>query len=105
MAASGQPAPNSSADRPGAGQSPGETAPERMPEPASEHAEDRHEPAEDRAPARRRRGHRRVSAPGTAAAAAPGLDLKAAEDEPASWGDRAEDRDSWLKEQRPPHWG
>lgn len=28
----------------------------------------------------------------------------AAEDDPRSWGDSVEDRDSWLREQRPPHW-
>ncbi|MCG2621736.1 DUF4011 domain-containing protein [Arthrobacter sp. I2-34] len=29
----------------------------------------------------------------------------AAEDDPQSWGDSRENRDAWLKEQRPPHWG
>jgi hypothetical protein len=30
----------------------------------------------------------------------------ASEDEPRSWGDDGGyDHDSWLKEQRPPHWG
>lgn len=31
--------------------------------------------------------------------------VKAAEDDPRVWGDAPEDRDSWLLEQRPPHWG
>jgi hypothetical protein len=32
---------------------------------------------------------------------------RAAEDDPRSWGDREPDdeRDQWLREQRPPHWG
>lgn len=33
------------------------------------------------------------------------LPTKAAEDDARSWGDRDEDHDAWLKEQRPPHWG
>lgn len=35
------------------------------------------------------------------------LPNKAAEDDPRRWGDRAadSDHDSWLKEQKPPHWG
>ncbi|NUS37324.1 MAG: AAA family ATPase, partial [Pseudarthrobacter sp.] len=38
---------------------------------------------------------------------APGgiLPTKAAEDDARSWGDRDEDHDAWLKEQKPPHWG
>ncbi len=28
-----------------------------------------------------------------------------ATDSPQAWGDKEEDRDSWLREQRPPHWG
>lgn len=28
----------------------------------------------------------------------------AAEDDPRAWGDSIEDRDKWLREQRPPHW-
>jgi hypothetical protein len=35
----------------------------------------------------------------------PTLPTKAAEDDPQAWGDRDEDRDAWLREQRPPHWG
>jgi hypothetical protein len=31
--------------------------------------------------------------------------VRAAEDDPRSWGEAEEDRDSWLREQRPPHWG
>lgn len=32
---------------------------------------------------------------------------KAAEDDPRAWGDAESDadRDAWLREQRPPHWG
>jgi hypothetical protein len=32
---------------------------------------------------------------------------RAAEDDPRSWGDREsnDERDQWLREQRPPHWG
>ena len=32
---------------------------------------------------------------------------KAAEDDPRAWGDSDSegDRDAWLREQRPPHWG
>ncbi|EMY35456.1 hypothetical protein D477_004047 [Arthrobacter crystallopoietes BAB-32] len=33
------------------------------------------------------------------------IPTKAAEDEPRSWGEQDADRDAWLKEQRPPHWG
>ncbi|GLB67059.1 DUF4011 domain-containing protein [Arthrobacter mangrovi] len=33
------------------------------------------------------------------------IPAKAAEDDPRSWGEREQDRDAWLKEQRPPHWG
>jgi hypothetical protein len=34
------------------------------------------------------------------------LPNKAAEDDPRNWGDGAEDdHDSWLKENKPPHWG
>lgn len=38
---------------------------------------------------------------------APLIPQRAAEDDPRSWGDREsdQDRDQWLKEQRPPHWG
>ena len=54
---------------------------------------------------RRRRGHRRVSTGGAAASPGAAFNLKAAEDEPAAWGDKGEDRESWLKAQRPPHWG
>ena len=32
------------------------------------------------------------------------LKAKAADDDPRVWGDGPEDRDSWLLEQRPPHW-
>ncbi|MBG6216469.1 hypothetical protein IWX75_000913 [Arthrobacter sp. CAN_A6] len=32
------------------------------------------------------------------------LPALAAEDDARQWGDRTEDRDSWLREQRPPHW-
>ncbi|MGG5173496.1 AAA family ATPase [Pseudarthrobacter sp. J1763] len=47
-------------------------------------------------------------ATGTVAAEPEGiLPTKAAEDDPRAWGDREgnQDHDSWLKEQRPPHWG
>ncbi len=33
------------------------------------------------------------------------LPSSGAADSPQAWGDREEDRDSWLLEQRPPHWG
>ncbi|MEE1620455.1 DUF4011 domain-containing protein [Zafaria sp. J156] len=33
------------------------------------------------------------------------LPRRAAEDDPRAWGDSSEDRDRWLLEQRPPHWG
>lgn len=33
------------------------------------------------------------------------LPNKAAEDDAQRWGDRGEDHDAWLKEQKPPHWG
>lgn len=33
------------------------------------------------------------------------LPSKAAEDDARSWGDREDDHDTWLKEQKPPHWG
>jgi len=35
------------------------------------------------------------------------LPNKAAEDDPRRWGDRPDsyDHDSWLQEQKPPHWG
>lgn len=37
----------------------------------------------------------------------PALPRRAAEDDPRAWGDRESERDreQWLKEQRPPHWG
>lgn len=54
---------------------------------------------------RRRRGHRRVSTGSSGASPGAAFNLKAAEDEPAAWGDKGEDRESWLKAQRPPHWG
>lgn len=56
-----------------------------------------------------------VNSPGSDASAAatngvvPGgvLPNKAAEDDPRRWGDQPEgyDHDSWLEEQKPPHWG
>ena len=33
------------------------------------------------------------------------LPKTAAEDDPRAWGDRDDDHDAWLKEQKPPHWG
>ena len=49
----------------------------------------------------RRRGNRRAGSAG-----ATGLvPVKAKEDDPRVWGDSPEDRDFWLLEQRPPHWG
>lgn len=42
---------------------------------------------------------------GSGAAAEPAvLRARAADDDPRVWGDSPEDRDSWLLEQRPPHW-
>ncbi|MDQ6741029.1 MAG: hypothetical protein M3021_11915, partial [Actinomycetota bacterium] len=41
-----------------------------------------------------------------AAAAEPLLPTVAAQDDPRTWGDNADEgHDDWLKEQRPPHWG
>ena len=58
-----------------------------------------------------RKPHRRASGgtvPRPAAAqkeeVPPALKAKAEEDDPRAWGDEPEDRDSWLLEQRPPHW-
>jgi hypothetical protein len=50
------------------------------------------------------------AAPSPAARATAGgaeeiLPSKAAEDDARSWGDREDDHDTWLKEQKPPHWG
>ncbi|MCC3272785.1 hypothetical protein MUK71_12335 [Arthrobacter zhangbolii] len=53
------------------------------------------------APPVRKRGNRRAGSPGPAGL----LPGKAKEDDPRVWGDSPEDRDSWLLEQRPPHWG
>jgi hypothetical protein len=33
------------------------------------------------------------------------LPRTASEDDPRAWGDREDDHDAWLKEQKPPHWG
>ena len=52
----------------------------------------------------RRRGNRRAVSPGTGGPAGL-LPVTAKEDDPRAWGDRAEDSESWLREQRPPHWG
>jgi hypothetical protein len=43
----------------------------------------------------------------SSAVAAGVLPNKAAEDDPRRWGDRPDsyDHDSWLQEQKPPHWG
>lgn len=42
---------------------------------------------------------------GSGAAAEPTVfRARAADDDPRVWGDSPEDRDSWLLEQRPPHW-
>jgi hypothetical protein len=49
-----------------------------------------------------------VTAPAASNAVAVGvLPNKAAEDDPRRWGDRSDsyDHDSWLQEQKPPHWG
>ncbi|MGX9900284.1 hypothetical protein ACW0JT_10880 [Arthrobacter sp. SA17] len=42
----------------------------------------------------------------TGAASSDVLPNKASEDDPRRWGDQASgyDHDSWLKEQKPPHW-
>lgn len=53
-------------------------------------------------------GSAAVPAPAASSAVAAGvLPNKAAEDDPRRWGDRTEsyDHDSWLQEQKPPHWG
>ncbi|WP_229957616.1 hypothetical protein [Arthrobacter sp. zg-Y750] len=49
----------------------------------------------------RRRGNRRAGSIGPSGL----VPVKAKEDDPRVWGDGPEDRDSWLLEQRPPHWG
>lgn len=43
--------------------------------------------------------------PAAAASTEEILPSKAAEDDARSWGDRENDHDTWLKEQKPPHWG
>ncbi|MET1036034.1 MAG: DUF4011 domain-containing protein [Arthrobacter sp.] len=45
-----------------------------------------------------------AKAPEEGASAGGVIPSTAAEDEPRAWGDAPEDRDSWLREQRPPHW-
>ncbi|WP_370646371.1 hypothetical protein [Arthrobacter sp. zg-Y238] len=52
----------------------------------------------------RRRGNRRAVSPGTGGPAGL-LPIIAKEDDPRAWGDSTEDSESWLREQRPPHWG
>ncbi|WP_308206293.1 hypothetical protein [Arthrobacter zhaoxinii] len=52
----------------------------------------------------RRRGNRRAVSAGPVGAAGL-LPVTAKEDDPRVWGDSLEDSDSWLREQRPPHWG
>jgi hypothetical protein len=49
-----------------------------------------------------------AASPAARAAAGGGEEIlpsKAAEDDARSWGDREDDHDTWLKEQKPPHWG
>ncbi len=63
--------------------------------------------AGDAGPARApRRRHRRVVRPATNEEAAD-PDGQTSDDTAAAWGERDEgsDRDGWLREQRPPHWG
>jgi hypothetical protein len=54
-----------------------------------------------------RRAQSEGEAHGAAASETPLIPQRAAEDDPRSWGDQEsdQDRDQWLKEQRPPHWG
>ncbi|WP_331460888.1 hypothetical protein [Arthrobacter sp. zg-Y179] len=52
----------------------------------------------------RRRGNRRAVSPGPGGPAGL-LPIIAKEDDPRAWGDSTEDSESWLREQRPPHWG
>ncbi|WP_331460696.1 hypothetical protein [Arthrobacter sp. zg-Y895] len=52
----------------------------------------------------RRRGNRRAVSPGPGGPAGL-LPVVAKEDDPRAWGDSTEDSESWLREQRPPHWG
>lgn len=47
---------------------------------------------------------RRAAAGTGGRAPEPDLLIKAAEDDPRVWGDNPDNRDSWLLEQRPPHW-
>ncbi|WP_246657698.1 hypothetical protein [Arthrobacter yangruifuii] len=83
---------NRGAENPGA-ENPAAAGEDRSPDPESA----------GKAPGRRRRGHRRAVSPGTGAAGL--LPVTAKEDDPRVWGDAVEDNDSWLREQRPPHWG
>lgn len=64
-------------------------------------------PDEAEAPLRRPRGQRRVSVPGTGPTSADEDETPAESGRRrADWsGYRERDRDRWLKEQRPPHWG
>jgi hypothetical protein len=45
------------------------------------------------------------SAPGAEGGTEGLLPKTASEDDPRAWGDRDDDHDDWLKEQKPPHWG
>lgn len=53
---------------------------------------------------KRRRGNRRAVSSGSSGSAGL-LPVTAKEDDPRMWGDGPEDSESWLLEQRPPHWG
>ena len=57
-------------------------------------------------PTRARRRHRRVTRAATNADADP-AEGQTNDDIGAAWGegDEGSDRDRWLREQRPPHWG
>jgi hypothetical protein len=60
------------------------------------------------APAGEAPGNADVPAPAASSVVPAGvLPNKAAEDDPRRWGDRPDsyDHDSWLQEQKPPHWG
>ena len=56
----------------------------------------------------RDRGRDNLSQPAASATVPAGvLPNKAAEDDPRRWGDEpgGYDHDSWLQQQKPPHWG
>ena len=63
-------------------------------------------PPEAAAPARKRRRNRRVVRAATSEDSGR-AEGQSSDDTATDWGERDEspDRDRWLREQRPPHWG